>query len=80
MMIVKASTTDGIDSNTRSGKGYNEACISKASHRKCMGESLIGCKCCAKHLNENFEIFLVDQGVLQMNQISSSCVIVSMSY
>ena len=51
-------------------------------HRKCMGKSLIGCKCCAKYLNErkkDFEIFLVGQGVLQMSQISRSCVIESMS-
>ena len=32
---------------------------------------LIGCKCCA---------FLVGQEVLQMSQISKSCVIISMSY
>jgi len=29
---------------------------------------------------KDFEIFLVGKGVLQMSQISRSCVIVSMSY
>jgi len=53
----------------------------RLSHRKCMGKSLIGCKCCVKYLNKkDFEIFLVGQGVLQVSQISRSCVIVSMSY
>jgi len=27
-------------------------------HRKCMGKSLIGCKCCVKHLNEKILKYL----------------------
>ena len=47
------------------------------SHRKCMVEILIGCKYCVRHLNE--KILIAGQAVLQMSQISKSCVIASMS-
>jgi len=80
MMTVKASSTDICD--LTSGKAVTKHVLLRLPHRKCMGKSLISCKCCVKHLNEkiSFEIFLVGQGVLQMSQISRSCVIVSMSY
>ena len=47
-------------------------------HRKCIVKTLIGRKYYVKHLNN--KIFLADQAVLQMSQISRSCVIASMSY
>ena len=43
-------------------------------HRKCIVKILIGCK------YYDFEIFLADQAVLQLSQISRSCVIASRSY
>ena len=49
-------------------------------HRKCIVKILIGCKYCQTFEQQDFEIFLAGQAVLQMNQISRSCVIVSMSY
>ena len=45
-------------------------------HRKCMVK-VDWCKYCVGHLNE---IFLADQPVLQMCQISRSCEMSSMSY
>ena len=49
------------------------------SLRKCIVKILIGHKYYVKHLNnQDFEIFLVGQAVLQMSQISRSCVIASM--
>ena len=42
-----------------------------------MVEILIGCKYCVRHLNE--KILIAGQAVLQMSQISKSCVIASMS-
>ena len=47
-------------------------------HREYIVNILIGHKYYVRHLD--FEIFLADQAVLQMSQISRSCVIVSMSY
>ena len=48
-------------------------------HRKCVVKILIGCKYYVRQ--KDFEIFLVGQAVLQMSQISRSCVIASsMSY
>ena len=45
-----------------------------------MVKILIGRNCYVRLLNEkNFEIFLVGQAVLQVCQISRSCVIASMS-
>jgi len=82
MMTVKASTTDICDLTpiqVQERTAMKHASL-RLPHRKCMGKSLISCKCCAKHLNENFEILLVGQGVLQMSQISRSCIIVSMIY
>ena len=49
-------------------------------HRKCIVKILFGHKYYVKHLNKDFEIFLAGQAVLQMSQISRSCVIASMSY
>jgi len=52
-MTVKASTTDMCDLTTIQ---VQELVVTKHAflrlpHRKCMGKSLIGYKCCAKHLN-----------------------------
>ena len=47
-------------------------------HRKCIVKILIGRKCYLKQ--KDFEVFLAGQTVLQMSQISKSCVIASMSY
>ena len=49
-------------------------------NRKCIVKILIGCKYCQTFEQNDFEIFLAGQAVLQMSQISRSCVIASMSY
>ena len=43
-------------------------------------KNLIGRKLCQTFEQQDFEIFLAGQAVLQMDQISRSCVIASMSY
>ena len=45
-----------------------------------MVKILIGRKYCQIFKQKDFEIFLVGQEVLQINQISRSCVIASVSY
>ena len=50
------------------------------SHRKCIVKILIGRKYCQTFEQEDFEIFLAGQAILQMSQISRSCVIASMIY
>ena len=46
-----------------------------------MVKILIGQKYCVRYLTQkDYEIFLAGQAVLQMSQISRSCVIASMSY
>ena len=47
-------------------------------HRKCIVKILISHKYYFEQ--KDFEIFLAGQAVLQMSQISGSCVIASMSY
>ena len=77
MMIVKASSRKDLCDLTPIQ--VQETAVTKHTflrlpHWKCIGESLIGCKCCAKHLNKKgLEIFLVSQGVIQMSHISRSC-------
>ena len=68
-----------FDSIKSLGKSCNEHSSFMASHRKCMTKILIGILC-QTFEQKNFEIFLVGQAVLQMSQISRSCVIASMSY
>jgi len=53
-MTIKASTTDMCDLIPIK---VDERAVLKhvflgLLYRKCMGKSLIGCKCCVKHLNE----------------------------
>ena len=53
-MTVKVSTTDMRDLTpiqVQERAAMKHAFL-RLPHRKCMGKYLIGCKCCAKHLNE----------------------------
>jgi len=80
MMTVKASTADMCDLTPIQvqERAITKHAFLRLPHRKCMGKYLIGCKCCAEHLNKKIlKYLLVDQGVPQMSQISRSCVIVS---
>ena len=59
---------------TSSGKGCNGHCTHMAFHSKCIVNIMSNIR------KKDFEIFLAGQAVLQMSQISRSCVIASMSY
>ena len=59
-------------------KGCNGYCTYMVSHWKCIVKSLIGL--CQTFEKKDFEILLAGQAVLQMSQISRSCVIASVSY
>jgi len=54
MMTVKAPTTDLCDLTPIQiqERAVTKHAILRLPHRKCMEKFLIGCKCCAKHLNE----------------------------
>jgi len=56
MMTIKASTTDLCDLTPIQvqERAVTKHAFLRLLHRKCMGKSLIGCKCCAKHLNEKY--------------------------
>ena len=53
-MTVKASTTDICDLTPIQvlERAVTKHAFLRLPHRKCMGKSLIGCRCWAKHLNE----------------------------
>jgi len=56
MMTVKASTTDMCDLTPIQAqkRAVTKNAFLKLPHRKCVGKSLIGCKCCAKHQMKRF--------------------------
>jgi len=56
MMTFKASTADMCDLTPIQvqERAVMQHAFLRLPHRKCMGKSLIGCKCCAKYLNEYF--------------------------
>jgi len=64
MMTAKALTTDMRDLTSiqvQDGAVMKHAFL-RLPYRKCMGKSLIGCRCCAKHLNKRIlKYFLVGQ-------------------
>jgi len=59
-MTVKASTTDTCDLTPMQvqERAVTKYAFPRLPHRKCMGKSLIGCKCCVKHLNEKILKYL----------------------
>ena len=77
-MTVKASTTDMCDLSPI--RVQEEAVMKHAflrlPHRKCMGNLWLAVNLYKTFDQKDFEIFLVGQRVLQMSQISRSCVIV----
>jgi len=60
MMTIKASTTDMCDLTPIQvqERAVMKCTFLRLPHRKCMGKSLIGSKCCAKHLNEEILKYL----------------------
>ena len=60
--------------------GCNGHCAYMASPKEIYCENLIGRKYYVRHLNKKCEIILAGQAILQMSQISRSCVFASMSY
>ena len=82
MVTAKVSTTDmyGLAPLQVRERAVMDTVLIWLPHRKCIVKILIGRKYCQTFEQKDFKTFLADQAVLQMSQISRSCVIASMSY
>ena len=82
MVTAKVSTTDmyGLAPLQVRERAVMDTVLIWLPHRKYIVKILIGHKYCQTFEQQDFEIVLAGQAVLQMSQISRSCVIVSISY
>ena len=82
MVTAKVATTDmyGLAPVQVRERAVMDTVFVWLPHRKSIVKNLIVHKYYVRHLNKNFETFLVGQAVLQMSQISRLCIITSMSY